>query len=442
MERTVRQPLTQTQISRRNLFRGAIGAGALLGLSSQLVGCAGTNAANTLSVLTPAAPDPAPVGVAEFGEDAQAAFDAWKSERDLAVDYQALPWPQLHDRLSAWFASGNGASDVAYMCGWIPEFSEHLADLGPYLSDELIADMPESSFSTTTWDGKVQGAVFTLSLLTMFYNEEHLDEAGLSGPPTTWDELKGYAKELTREGRYGWVLNYGDPAGIGGVASYWMTFLQQAGGSMYGDDGQPVFNDAPGVDALQFMIDLQEAGGDPASLTYVGINDASNVFQSGQASMMFNWPYMWVPAQDPEQSQVAGKIGSAILPAGEAGSASIDGTDAWSIANTAEDPEMAAELIEFYLSPEQQKAQVLETGWLPIRLSVLNDPEVQEQASNAKVVLEQAEHPYDSFLTPDYTEISQALGTEFQRALQGEKSASDALRDGEESVKSIIAKRA
>ena len=35
-------------------------------------------------------------------------------------------------------------------------------------------------------------------------------------------------------------------------------------------------------------------------------------------------------------------------------------------------------LIEFYLDPVVQTRQVLDTGWLPIRLSVLEDPEVQE----------------------------------------------------------------
>ena len=37
-------------------------------------------------------------------------------------------------------------------------------------------------------------------------------------------------------------------------------------------------------------------------------------------------------------------------------------------------------LIEFYLDPAVQTRQVLDTGWLPIRLSVLGDPEVQQGA--------------------------------------------------------------
>ncbi len=79
------------------------------------------------------------------------------------------------------------------------------------------------------------------------------------------------------------MLNYGEPAGIGGVASYWMVFLQQAGGKLYGDDGMPVFNDAPGLEALQLMVDMYTNGStDPGSISYVGINDATNVLTAGQ----------------------------------------------------------------------------------------------------------------------------------------------------------------
>lgn len=424
--------------SRRSVIRGAAGAAGLAAMGT-LPLVRGASAATDLSVLSPLAPDPAPPGVAEF---AIADFDAWKAANDVAVTYEAVAWPQLHDKMATNFASGTHVHDVMYNCGWVPEFAQFLAPMDDYLPADLVADLPPSSFSTVTWDGKKLGVVFSLSLLTLFYNTEHLEQAGLSGPPTTWDELKGYAQELTRDGRYGWVLNYGAPEGIGGVASYWMTFLQQAGGTMYGEDGMPVFNDAPGIDALELMVEMMENGStDPGSLGYAGINDATNVLTAGSASMMMNWPFMWKPANDPETSQIVGKLGSAILPAGPVTSASIDGTDAWTIAASSAAPEKAAELVAFYLSPDVQKQQWLDTGWLPIRLSVLEDPEVQAAAPNAAVVLEQSKLPYDSFVTPDYNEVTQALGTEIQKALGGEKSAEDALKAASDQVTEIVKKR-
>ena len=438
MSRAARLLPSSPATSRRTLLRAGAAAAGLAAVGAR-PWARGASAATDLSVLAPLAPDPAPPGVAKFAETQ---FADWQAKNDVKVAYEAVAWQQLHDKMATNFASGQHVHDVMYNCGWVPEFSKFLTPLDPLLPQDLVADLPPSSFATTTWDGKRYGVVFTLSLLTLFYNTELLDQAGLKTPPTTWDELKGYALELTKDGRYGWVLNYGAPEGIGGVASYWMAFLQQAGGKMYGADGLPVFNDAPGVDALKLMVEMMTNGStDPGSLSYVGINDATNVLTAGNAAMMMNWPFMWKPANDPESSQIVGKLGSAILPAGPVTSASIDGTDAWTIAADCAAPAKAMDLIGFYLSPEVQKAQWLDTGWLPIRLSVLADPEVQAAAPNAAVVLEQSKLPYDSFVTPDYNEVTVALGTEIQKALGGAKSPEAALKDASDQVTEIVKKR-
>ena len=423
-------------LNRRNFLRVATAAGASASLPAFWAREARAQDA-TLNVFAPLPPDPAPPGAAQFSLEA---FSKWKAEHAATVNYETLAWPQLHDRMATAFASGSSPWDITYNCGWVPEFQSFLSPYADNLPKALVDDLPPSSFSTVTVDGKRYGSVFTLSLLTLFYNKGQLNDAGFKEPPKNWDEFKAYSKELTRDGRYGLVLNYGDPAGIGGTASYWMTFLQQAGGTMYGEDGLPVFNGAEGVDALQMMVDLMPYT-DPGSISYGSINDATNVLLSGRASMMMNWPFMWNAGNDPNQSQIVGKMASAVLPAGPAGTASIDGTDAWTITKSSKSQEKAQELIEFYLDADVQKRQVLDTGWLPIRLSVLADPEVQAKAPNAAVVLEQAKHPYDSFVTADYNEVTVAVGTEVQKALQGQKTAAQAIADAHDAVTAIVKRR-
>jgi multiple sugar transport system substrate-binding protein len=428
-------------LGRREFLKRTALAGAAAAAVPSLMSVASRPAwADTvdLSVFAPLPPDPSPPGEAKFSQDA---FAAWQQANGAKVTYDAVAWPQLHDKMATNFASGTHVWDVIYMSGWVPEFAKFIRPFADNLPADVVKDMPPSCFSTVKWNGNNYGAVFTLSLLTLFYNTEHFQQAGLTEPPKTWDDLKRYTKELTRDGHFGWVLNYGDPAGIGGVGSYWMTYLQQAGGKMYGADGMPVFNTAEGVDALQLMIDLFHNGTDPGSISYVGINDATNVMLAGKASMMMNWPFTWKPAQDPTSSKIAGKLGGALLPAGPAGTASIDGTDAWTIAADTKNPELAQKLIEFYLDPAVQKQQALQTGWLPIRLSMLADPEVQKALPNAQVVLEQSQHPYDSFVTPDYNEVSQAIGTEVQKALQGSKTAKEAIQESSDQVTAIVKKR-
>lgn len=437
------QRITMPHWSRRTfLQRSALGAAGLAAAGSLPAWQRAVAQGATLNVLVPAAPDPTPPGVpdATFGQATLDAFEAWKSANGASVVYEAPPWPQLHDKMAANFASGTYTHDVIYNCGWVPEFNQFLSPFGDSLPADLVADLPPSSFSTVTWDGKRLGVVFSLSLLTTFWNKAMFEAEGIMAPPKDWDELKGMAAQMTKDGRYGWVLNYGAPEGIGGVASYWMTFLQQAGGTMYGADGMPAFNTPEGVDALQLMIDLMPYT-DPGSLSYVGINDATNVFSAGNAAMMLNWPFMWVPANNPETSAIAGQVGAAVNPAGPAGTASIDGTDAYTIPLNSPNPELAMQLVEFYLDPAVQKSQSMDTGWLPIRLSVLNDPEVQAKSANAATVLEQSQHPYDSFVTPDYNEVTQALGTEIQKALAGVQDAAMTLTTASDLVTAIVKRR-
>jgi multiple sugar transport system substrate-binding protein len=388
-----------------------------------------------LNVIGPLPPDPAPPGAAQFSE---AAFEAWKTDNTATVGYELIAFPQLHDKIATALLSNAVPWDIIYMCGWVPEFESYLLPFGDSLPKELVADMPKSSFETVKWGGKTYGAVFTLSLLTLFYNKEHLAEVGFAAPPKDWDEFKTVAKALTRSGRYGFVANYGEPEA---VALYFMAFLQQAGGTMYAADGSPAFGGDAGVAALQMMTELYTMGTDPGSISYVGINDATNVLLSGRASMMMNWPFMWSPAQDPARSQIVGKLDCALLPAGPAGTASIDGTDAWTISKSSKDPKKAQKLVEFYLDADIQKRQAIDTGWLPIRLSVLEDPEVQAKLPNARVVLEQARHPYNRFVTPDSNQINQALGTEIQKALQGSATAAQAMAEATKRVSAIVKRR-
>jgi multiple sugar transport system substrate-binding protein len=425
----------ESTIDRRRLLASAAAAAGALG---SIARAREASAGAYLSVLTPMPPDPAPPGVASYSLEALA---TWQTGFQSRVYYESAAWPQLHPKLVNSFAKDRYTHDVIYTSGWIPEFSEHLLPIGGLIPEAIRVDVPDSAFRAVEWQGETYGLVFTLSLLTLYFNAEHFAEAGISAAPANWAELKETAAELTRDGRFGWSSNYATPDGIGGTASYFMVFLQQAGGRMWNDDGLPAFHDETGVDALQFMVDLMPST-DPAALTSTSVIEPTNAFRAGRVSMMMNWPFMWSSVQDIKLSSVIGQVGTAILPAGPAGSASIDGADAWSVLTKSPAPEIALNLIKFYLDPGVQKQQALETGWLPIRKSVYADPDVQEALPHAATVLAQAAHPYNSFLTPDYAEVTLALGLEVQAALQGQKSPADALADAAETVTEIVKRRA
>jgi multiple sugar transport system substrate-binding protein len=277
----------------------------------------------------------------------------------------------------------------------------------------------------------------TLSLMLLFYNKNLFEQKGLTGPPTTWDELKGYAAEF-QDGPFpmGFMAPWGAPAGIGSVASYWMAFLQQAGGTMYDEAGQPVFDDAPGVDALQLMIDLMPSmTGD--SITNIDTNAVAFRMQYDGAAMTMTFPSFW-DVMNGGAPPGEGKIVPAVMPAGPESNATVNSVDAWTMASLSPNPERAMELVEFYLSPEVQRRQWTDLGWLPARLSMLENPEIQAMTPVAAVMREQANSPFDSFITPNYMAVTMAIGVEIRKALRGEQTAAQALTAVDAAVRPLL----
>ena len=420
------------RLDRRGLIK--MGAAAVAGLALGRGFAPVAAQTNQLSVLTAGSPDPRPPGTGDYGNDM---LDSWKVEHDTGVTYDIQPLFALDQVSQAAFDTGSYAYDLLYNSAMIPEYRANLLEIGSRLSQELVNDLAPSQAASVSWQGEQYGVMPTLSLMLLFYNKNLFDLKGLSGPPTTWDELKGYAAEFQEEPfPMGMIMPWGAPAGIGSVTSYWMAFLQQAGGTMYDAAGQPVFNDAPGVDALQLMIDLMPSlTGD--SITNIETNSIAFRMQSDGAAMMMTFPAFWnvmnggAPAGE-------GKIVPAVMPSGPENNATVNAVDAWTLASLSTNPDLAMELIEFYLSPEVQKRQWTDIGWLPARLSALESPEIQAMTPLAAVLREQANAPFDSFVSMNYMAVTQVIGREIQKALHGQQTASQALTAAEDAVRPLL----
>ncbi len=151
-------------------------------------------------------------------------------------------------------------------------------------------------------------------------------------------------------------------------------------------------------------------GTDPGSISYAGINDATNVLMAGRASMMMKWPFMWNAAQDPRSRRSSASSPARSCRRVPAGSASIDGTDAWTVSKTSADPTLAP--------PTRQNSISMPTcrsGRPSIRVGYRSDCRCwptggATETANAAVVLEQAKYPYNSFVTPDFNQVTQSPG--------------------------------
>jgi len=127
------------------------------------------------------------------------------------------PWDIWVKKLPTLLASGDAPDVFMINNPEFPAFSNggYLLDLGEKLDKEYFKQFFQGVLSMYVYDGKNMGIPFTTGANVLWYNKEIFEAAGLdpNKPPTTWDELKEYAKKCTikmdGENVYGYGMDLG-----------------------------------------------------------------------------------------------------------------------------------------------------------------------------------------------------------------------------------------
>lgn len=187
------------------------------------------------------------------------------------------------------YANGE-APDVLYVePSTFTKYAEKgmLADLTPFYSDALKADMQPAALEAASYQGKVFALPFEMETLGLYYNADMLNAAGIT-PPQTWDELYAAAKVLTTDEVYGLVL----PVEKSGYTLFnWWPFMWMNGADILSSDRSAcVINTPEMVTALDFWGSFFKEGLAPSSLQ-IGPWDIGNV-GTGLGAMQVGGTYM------------------------------------------------------------------------------------------------------------------------------------------------------
>jgi multiple sugar transport system substrate-binding protein len=231
-------------------------------------------------------------------------------------------------------------------------------------------------------------------------------------------------------------------AQIEAVVPDFVTLLYGNGGQFFNEDNEPVFNDEKGVQTLQWMVDMIEEGLVNPSSIAAAEEDVRNVFSQGQAAFATNWLYMYDLAQDPNESQVAGEVGIALMPAFESAkaegieSSTNDGSMGFAVTSGSEHPDEAWAFIE-YLTSEPIQIEY-SAHQLPIWQTAFDEPALIE-ANPVTVPAFAQQFPWSHVRpkVPYYAEASRILQLAIQEALTGAASPQDALDDAVEEIREL-----
>ncbi len=315
-------------------------------------------------------------------------------------------------------------------------WSSELADAGALVpiadfiaNDRDFArdDIWDKAWETATYSNTIWSMPFALSNIVLYYNRDLFSQAGLDPdkPPATWDELRTAAQKLTLDTNGDgtpeqWGLTFPLKANEGNVY-YWLAFLWQNGGALFGDDGQSLrFNEPAGVEALQYWIDLAKTD------KSLPLSPPENGFETGQVAMT-----LVSSARLAAMLKALGpdKLGVAPLPAQERAATGVGGANL-AILSGSQHPQAAWEFIRWMTSPETNLHWSKATGYLPLRQSVIDSADYQaylKETPQAQVILDQLPAAVVRPNVPEYTAVSREIGLAIEDALFKDVPAQAAL---------------
>lgn len=371
-------------------------------------------------------------------------FDAMVREYDDATDGVTLTTATIPNAefLTKLRASSTSDSLPTMAIGdliWVPQIAQigALADLGELLPAQTVDDVNPALVSFGSIDGQQLSVPVSANNLAFMYNRSLYEEAGLDpdDPPTTWDEVLTTGQTiLEATGKPGYELF--SQAGDNGEGLTWnfQVNLWQAGGEFLTEDnGAAAFNSEAGEQALQYWVDLIEAGVSPYS--------AWGEFEKGNAAAAQEGSWMvgiWAP--DPPFDFATAKVPA---PADGVAATNLGGEQAMVFDTDSEAAAAAADFLAWFLAPEQVTSWSQTTGMLPVTQSVATSEDylgwVDETQPLLRPYVEQMADAHARPNTALYPAISLAFAQQVERALAGEVSVSEALADAEQAVNDVIA---
>ena len=296
-------------------------------------------------------------------EASQAIVDEWnEANPDVQVEYVQGSWDSVHDQLVTQFQGGSAPDIIHDESADIAGFATqgYLADLSPYLSDEVMSGVSEGVLESVTVDGQIIAAPTLLQSYMVFANTDLLEAAGVeipTGDSWTWDDFSAAAQATTSGGVSG--VGWGLKSPTATVMSLGLNF----DGTFFSGEGDDVTIEVGDneLEVPQRIHDMAYVDGsiDPTSLTQSG-GDVLPGFLAGDYAMTVQGSY----AAQSLTEQAPDGFNWAVMPPLEGTSAAQSANpQTLSVPAESEHIEEAAAFINFFMEADNLAA-VAQGDWL------------------------------------------------------------------------------
>jgi multiple sugar transport system substrate-binding protein len=372
---------------------------------------------------------------------------AFTKKTGIQVDYSNTPWANYRETQVTKFVAGAPIDILWVSDSWLPEWAdagwlvpvEQHKELTQYNSD-----VTEFCVNSMTYKGHQYGITYYADNMGFFYNENMLQEAGISAPPQSWDEVTEQALKIKKAGlsefpvllalaRETWLIEY-------------LSTIVFSNGGHFTDDNGIAVMDVPKtgcVETLRWIVDaVNKHKIVSPGCVETGELAALKAFSSGQNAFFLEPALRMRALNDPTQSQIAGKVKQVLIPQGPNGSHATVG---WMrfygmTARASKDRARAAEvvkLMEWFGGKADGEYRFQKTLFLDIGAGfctkpLYQDPDVRksyEKYADPEMVQQQALLARKKdVITPWFGEWNEVNGAAWQEAVLGKATPEAALK--------------
>lgn len=357
----------------------------------------------------------------------------------IPVELRATPdaADQRHQLYVQWLNAHAAQPDVLQLdVIWTAEFAAAgwIANLDRFAPD--TRDFFPAAIDAQRWHGSLFALPWFMDVGLLYWRTDLMPHA-----PESMAELTEFAKRAQTERGVPFGLVW-QGARYEGLVTVFLEYLGAFGGRILDAQGRVVVDSAASIRALTAMRDSVRADAVvPESALAWQEEQTRFAFQNGEAAFMRNWPYAR-PLLAGGQSKVAGRFSVAAMPAADGGhpTAALGGS-ALAVNAFSRRPDDAWALVQFLTAPEQMLERAQVTGQYPSRQSMYDTPELARalQADTA-AIREILDHAVGRPATPVYSELSNLLQISLHRALAGQQEPAEALREGAQGIRALLAR--
>jgi ABC-type glycerol-3-phosphate transport system substrate-binding protein len=363
----------------------------------------------------------------------------------IDVTWNIQPENQFRTKRQTDVSTGAGQFDVFFMDQVVNQYREEgwLQPLDPYFEDDSLYDeswyQPDDIFEASQWQAhgggfgdEWTGLPITVEVQTQFYRTDLYDEHGLEVAETL-EEFRQNAQTIHE--------NESDVVGTAGRGQkgYGMniyvlnTFLRQNGASLWSDFPSDSGLDTDGtISAAEWYVSLLQDYG-PEGASSQSWSDVLSTMQEGRSGHIVADANLFWPGLTGEDSSVSDTVGIAKVPSPADGQFSPNAYN-WQI-STSKNAGNSEQGFLFMLwatsEPTNTWMHLENEAAFSVRQSVWENDDFRSRVGEnfAQVSLETLQEAAPDPFDRKYPEWGQRYAEELQRAIDGQKSAEDAMTE-------------